>query len=91
MDLVSLLQSTAQNQDRWQVFVRVISSASTITTTWSHETSDDDDYIQRVHSYGQKKCNQGCFSFICLFNGISNFVGYLMPMLSLYKDSSGAI
>ena len=32
---------------------------------------------------------QLCFGFF--FNGISNFVGYLMPKLSLLKNSSGTI
>ena len=30
--------------------------------------------------------------FVCLlFNGISTFLGYLMPNPSFYKDSSGTI
>ena len=32
-----------------------------------------------------------CFGFVSLFNGISTFVGYLMPKLSSWKNSNGII
>ena len=38
-----------------------------------------------------KKSSNIWFGLVCLFDGISAFVGYLMPKPSFLKDSSGTI
>ena len=53
----------------------------------SHKTAA----VRSPTTYLQNHPNKVWFDLVSLFNGISTYVGYLMPKLFFWKNSSGTI
>ena len=52
---------------------------------------NNNDLICKIHVFKNQGCHEKMIGLVSLFNGISNFVGYLMAKSLSQKKSSGTI